>query len=140
MVLIYYIIIFEFSTPDNTETMKKIGHYISKLINFSEIMLAFAMVVAVLGLAGYILQPLSPIFTLAFTICATALAVENGRTTAIEASVGLSLFVLAWPALHWWGTVASISIWASGVLLWFWAVLDAFANNVTKPLRSFVSL
>jgi hypothetical protein len=93
--------------------------------------LVLAAIVEVGGFVAYALAPLVPIVTVLFVIGGTVLSFGR-KTTATLAIIGLVIYVASWFILPRFGEMISTLICVSGILIWFWAVIQTLASNFPK--------
>lgn len=75
--------------------------------------------------------PAWPVFTIAFVVAGT-LVTFSSRLTAFLAVLGLTLYVMSWPAVAVWGNAMGIFPWFAGVVCWFAAVFIVFRRMLPR--------
>ncbi len=89
------------------------------------IMFVAVCICYIIWIGREILQPLSPVFTLAFVIFGTLFAFQT-RRTAVRSIFGIILYAASWPIYDHFGVWPMIVIYVTGFALWFEAGLKGF--------------
>jgi hypothetical protein len=67
------------------------------------------------------IEPCWPIFSLAF-FGGLTLVTFGYKWSGIASVAGIMIYIASWPITHHFGLAIGLSVWATGVILWFWAV------------------
>lgn len=112
--------------------------YLYKAYELVQIVAAVVVAVICLGIfLRVFVAPIAPVITVLLLALFTLLACSRW-TTAILAVAGIVLYAASWPAVHAWGTLPGMSIWAVGIIVWFAAVFKSVAHqfSVTVPVTA----
>ena len=117
--------------------MGKIRKFFRRLYEIGEaidITVTFLVLIVMWIYMLYEMQPiLSPLITGGLALILTLTTFQKW-TTAVMSILGITIYILSWPATAAWGEILGMLVWSVGFSLWCFAVYRANRSKRPKKL------
>ncbi len=111
--------------------MKFFSSMIRWVVEWTQVLVAVGIVLAILALSSEVLSALSPVITFLVVLVLTIHAC-NRWTNAIIAILGIALYLASWLIMGEFGVCAGMLAWTSGVVLWLMTLVRSFHERSKK--------